>query len=120
MRTSTPRSGSAIIEALIATVMLATAGVALITLLGQTAHSMRTLRNSERLTRDASDRLDRLVLLGRADILAREGRTSFAGWSLVVAPVGPSLFDVSVAPTDTSAVLLRTTIYRPDTTSVDQ
>ncbi len=116
MRADRRRSGSAIIEALIATVMLATAGVALITLLGQTEHSMRSVRTSERITREASDRLERLVLLSRSDLVAREGRTSFAGWTLVVTAVGSSLFDVSVAPTDTSAPLLVTTIYRPDTT----
>ena len=119
MRAKKPRTGSAIIEALIATVMLATTGVALVTLLGQTQHSMRTLRDSERLTRQASDRLERLVLLRRADILAREGRTSFDGWNLSVTAVDAGLFDVSVAPTDMDAPLLSTTIYRPDTTHAD-
>ncbi|HEY4216570.1 MAG TPA: hypothetical protein VGM67_05500 [Gemmatimonadaceae bacterium] len=109
------RSGSAIIEALIATVLLATAGVALITLLGQTAHSMRSVRMSERQTRDASERLDHLVLLDRADLLAREGQTAFGGWALSITAIEADLFDVSISETDTSAPLLQTTLYRPDT-----
>lgn len=112
-----PRNGSAIIEALIAAVMLAATGIALVALLGQTQRSMRNVRDSERLTRQASERLDRLVLLDRADLVAREGRTLFAGWSLVVTPIDASLFDVSIALSDTSAPLLSTTIYRQDTTN---
>ena len=120
MRADRPRRGSAIIEALIATVLLATTGVALVTLLGQTEHSMRSTRTSEREVRDASEQLDRLVLLSRADIVAREGQTSFAGWSLSVTAIGSGLFDVAVAPTEASAPLLHTTIYRPDTADVQQ
>jgi len=113
------RHGAAIIEAVIATVLLATTGVALITLLGQTEHSMRSTRTSERAVRDASEHLDRLVLLSRADIIAREGQTPFAGWSLTVTEVGSGLFDVAIAPANGSAPLLRTTIYRPDTANAE-
>jgi hypothetical protein len=120
MRASPPRQGAALIEALVAVVMLATTGTALITLLGQTRHSMRTVRDGERQIRDASMRLDHLVLLGRSDFLAREGRSSLAGWSLVVTQVNATLFDVSIAVSDTSAPLLGTTIYRADTSRVDR
>jgi Tfp pilus assembly protein PilV len=110
-----PRPGAALIEALIATVLLATTGIALVTLLGQTEHSMRSVRTSERQIRDASEHLDRLVLLNRADVIAREGQSSFAGWTLSVTALGSGLFDIAIAPTDTSRSLLQTTIYRPDT-----
>lgn len=120
MRTSPLRRGSAIIEALIATVLLATTGIGLVTLLGQTGHSMRSVRTSERQIRDASESLDHLVLLSRADVLARLGQTPFAGWILSVTAAESGLFEVSVAASDTSAPLLRTTIYRPDTTNDQQ
>lgn len=110
------RPGTALIDALVATVLLATTGIALVTLLGQIEHSMRSMRTSERQRRDASEHLDRLVLLSRADLLARQGRTTFAGWTLSVAVVGSGLFDVAIAPSDTSGPLLETTVYRPDTT----
>ncbi|MDB4878324.1 MAG: hypothetical protein JWM41_4770 [Gemmatimonadetes bacterium] len=120
MRAETARSGAAIIEALVAMVMLAVAGTALIALLGQTRHSMRTLRDSEKLTREASAQLDRLVLFDRAELAAREGRYTLAGWSMSVTQVAPALFDVFVARTDTGAALLGTTLYRPDSAYVDR
>jgi Tfp pilus assembly protein PilV len=120
MRADGARRGAAMIEAVIAVVMLAVAGTGLITLLGQTRHSMRTLRESERATRDASVELDRLVLLDRTDLVAREGRSSSEGWSIRVTQIDAALFDVSIAPSDTSATLLNTTVYRPDTSNADR
>jgi Tfp pilus assembly protein PilV len=108
------RRGSALIEAVVAMVMLAVAGTGLITLLGQTRHAMRTLRESEMVEQSAAAQLDRLVLLDRPSLAALEGRTMANGWSLRVETVFPGVFDVSVARTDTSAPLLATTLYRPD------
>jgi Tfp pilus assembly protein PilV len=120
MRADNARRGTAMIEAVIAIVMLAVAGTGLITLLGQTRHSMRTLRESERAIRAASAQLDRLVLLDRGDLVAREGRSSNDGWSIRIAQIDVALFDVSVAPSDTSAALLSTTVYRPDSSNADR
>jgi hypothetical protein len=98
---------------LIAIVLLATAGIGLVSLLGQTARSMRTTLESEQLVRRASEQLDRLVILDRADLLARAGRSRFRGWTLDVLPLRDGLFDVRIAESDTTRTLLRTTVYRP-------
>ncbi len=113
MRASRMRRGSALIEVVIAIVLLATAGTGLVTLLGQTSQSMRTTLESERLTRRASEELNRLVLLDRAALLSRAGRSRSHGFTLDVDPLGQGLFAIRIAESDTTIVLLRTTLYRP-------
>jgi hypothetical protein len=106
-----------LVEVLIALVLLATAGTGLITLLGQTAHSMRSTLESERETRRASAELDRLVLLDRAALLSLVGRHVARGWSIDIQPVTSAVFDVRIAASDTGASLLHTALYRPPTDS---
>jgi Tfp pilus assembly protein PilV len=101
---------------LIALVVLATAGTGLVTLIGQTAHTMRSTRDSERETLAASAELNRLLLLDAGALFALAGRHESHGWTIDVAPRSRTLFELSIAPSDTSAALLRTTLYRPDTT----
>jgi type II secretory pathway component PulJ len=110
----TRRAGAALIEVLVALVLLATAGSALVTFLGQTAHTMRQVRDAERETRQAAAELERLVLWDRATLLSRVGRSTRGHWSIVVVPISADLFDVFVAA-DTGAPLLQTTLYRPET-----
>ena len=115
MRADRPRGGSALIEVLIALVLLAVSGTALVTLLGQTQRSIVTLRETERQTRDAAAELSALSVLGRSDLAARVGWTTAHGWSLRIDRLAADLFDVGIATSDTGAVLLRTALYRPDT-----
>jgi Tfp pilus assembly protein PilV len=115
------RGGFALIEVLIAAVLVATSGIALLTLLGQTARSMRDAATTERLVDSASMQLERLVLLDRSALLAREGQSSTSdGWSLRVTQIAPGVFDASVARSDTSGVLLTTTVYRPDSANASR
>ncbi|MGH7615915.1 MAG: type IV pilus modification PilV family protein [Gemmatimonadaceae bacterium] len=113
MRPDRVRRGSALVEVLIAMVVLATVGTGLITLLGQTAHSMRTSLVSERLVRAASAELDRLAVLDEAALASRAGRSHPRGFTLDIRPLGDGLFDVSIAESDTTRELLRSTLYRP-------
>ena len=109
-----PRRGSSFIEVILSLVLLAIGGTALITLLGQTSRSIESLRAAERETRAAGRELSALAVLDRAQLASRVGRTRAHGWSLRVEQTTANLFDVSIAATDTGAVLLRTTLYRPD------
>lgn len=109
------RRGVALIDALVALVILGTTGVGLITLLGQNAHSMRSVRETEREVQRATDELGRLATLDRQSIAALEGKSDSHGWLLAVTQIADGLFDVSIARADSGArsPLLRTTIYRP-------
>ncbi len=108
------RRGSALIEVLVALVLLAVSGVAMVTLLGQTGLSMRSTRDTELETGAASQVLARFAALDRTGLLASLGRHDAAGFRADVVEESPDLFEVAVATSDTSAVLLRTVFYRPD------
>ena len=109
-----PRRGSALIEVLVALVLLAVGGVALVTLLGQTGRTMRTTRDTERRTDEASAVLRHFEAMDRAALVASIGRRDVAGLGAQIAEPTPDLFDVTVAESDTSPALLRTILYRPD------
>ncbi len=113
------QSGSALIEALVALVVLAIGGTGLITLLGQTARSMRTTLESERQARAASDEISRVAVAPRAELLQLVGHRSVNGWTIDVEVLSPALFAVSVALSDTTGTLLHTTLYRPAMDSAD-
>jgi len=114
------RRGSTLIEVLVALVLLAVLGTAFITLLGQTAHTMRSVLESERQMRGAGEILDRLAVVSRRDLLARTGRTSLPRWTIEISQTSPTLFDVAVSNVDGGLTLARTTFYRPDSANAAQ
>jgi Tfp pilus assembly protein PilV len=114
-----PRRGVALLDVVIALVVLGLSGVAFVNLLGQTSHSMRSIRNTERLTRRASDELGRFVIYDRAQLIAMSGRSVSRGWMITVEQIAPALFDVAIASVDNSTPLLETTLYRPDTSRAE-
>lgn len=108
------RKGSTFIEVLLSLVLLAISGTALVTLLGQTAHAIRNVRESEIQLRAGGLEVSALAQLDRAALIARVGRTRPRGWSMLIDRTAPDLFDIRVSPSDTGLVLIETTLYRPD------
>jgi len=103
----------------VALVVLAVAGTALIVLLGQTSQTMRATRDTERETVAASRVLDRFAAMDRATLRASIGRRDVAGFSAQITELPGDLLEILVARSDTSPVLLRTILYRPDSTRDD-
>jgi hypothetical protein len=114
------RRGSSFIEVLIALVLLATGGTSLVTLVGQTAHSIESVSDAEARIRAAADQLGALAIFDRADLAARVGQRKVRDLSLTIDRIAPDLFDVTIATFDTGFVLLTTTLYRPDTTDASR
>ncbi len=108
-----------LIEVLVAIVLLAISGTSLITLLGQTSYSMTATLATEDTVRRAGEEMDRIALASRAELLARTGRIADRGWAVEIEPMSTSLFAVSVFEPDSTSVILRTTLYRPPTDSLD-
>jgi hypothetical protein len=115
VRANRRRWGSALLDVVVSLVVLGLSGIAMITLLGQTAYGVRTVRNTERDVRRASDELGRVATYNRSQLVAMVGRSWSHGWSIEVIQSEPDLFDLTIADNDTTAVLLRTSVYRPDT-----
>jgi len=108
-----------LLEVMVSLVLVGTCGTALIALMGQSAQSLRNVRRAELDALAASDELERFVALDRAQLLASIGRSISKGWLVSVIQTGPALFDVVVADTLTKAPVLRTTLYRPDTSDAE-
>ena len=111
------RRGSVLLDVVVSLALLGLSGTAMITLLAQTAHSMRQVRATERELRGASDELGRLAPLDRRALAAMTGESVRRGWLISVAERAPGLFDVGIADTAGRSTLLRTTFYRPDSTN---
>jgi Tfp pilus assembly protein PilV len=109
------RAGIALLDVVVALAVLGLSGTGLITLLGQTAHSVRHVRQTEREVRQASDEMGRFVAYDRPILAAMVGRSLRHGWIVSVTPAGSDLFEVAIADTANRATLLTTTMYRPDT-----
>lgn len=116
MSTRHRRRGSALLDVVIALAVLGLSGTALITLVGQTAHTMRKVRDTERELRLATDELSRFAIYDRSQLVAMAGRFVERGWTISVGQPFPDVFDVAVARSDGSGALLMTSVYRPDTT----
>jgi hypothetical protein len=113
------RKGSGILDVVISLSILGLTGTALITLLGQTAQSVRHVRDTERQARRASDQLGMFVAYTRPQLVAMVGRSRVREWTVQVSQSTADLFDVVIADTVTGAPVLATTLYRPDTTRAE-
>lgn len=110
------RRGTALLEVMVSLVLLGLAGTALVTLMGQSEQTLRQVRQTERAARGASDELARFAVYDRTQVIASIGQQTLRGWLVSVTQSAPDLFDVVIADTLTNAPILRTTLYRPDTT----
>lgn len=116
IRRSMPRSGTALIEALVSLVLLGTTGASLLLLLGQARETMRKVHAVELATDSASAALDRMVLFDRRALLGRVGWTLDRGQAVHIEERSRGLFDVAIAPQPGLPAILSTMLYRPDTT----
>jgi type II secretory pathway component PulJ len=108
-----PRRGIALLDVLVSVVLLASAGTALLAMLGQTRRTMTSVQSTERAIDSAAAELDRLSVLDRDALLALEGRTRHGAFAINVQRITPALFDVAVLD-DRGVAQVTTTVYRPD------
>lgn len=107
------RRGAALIEVLVASIVLATVSTAALSWLSESIQSTRIIRQTERDVIETSEALDRLMLLPSDSLDALQGWTPRGRWSLHVTRVGDSLFDVSLARSPGGVAILSTTVYHP-------
>ena len=108
------RRGVALIETIVALVVLAFTGAGMIALLAQTLSAVKNLHTREREMTDAARSLERLSALNRAELLALAGVQRLPTIWLEIDPRADSLFNVVARDTLYRAELLHTTLYRPD------
>lgn len=115
-RVSSCRTGAAIIEVLIAFVVLAMAGMALVTLLGQGHVTVAATHRREREQVGAQMLLDAATAWSRQDLDLHVGSTRTRGWVLTVQPISAALYALAVSDTN-GVAMLHTALYRPDSVS---
>jgi Tfp pilus assembly protein PilV len=114
MRPDRRRAGAALLEVMVAVVLLAVAGIAWIVLAGQTEKTLRDVRSREAQIRTARHAMERLTLLRAEQLQAIIGRSRFEGIEVRVVRMDDHLFSASVADTLTKGELLRTLLYPAD------
>lgn len=113
------RRGIALVEATIALALLATAGLAWMTLALQTSTSLDAALRREVLVRDAAAILGRYSRLDVASLEARAGRRFEGGLEVRVSMLSEGLFAVEIADRAANTVLLESAFFRPLTEVTD-
>lgn len=106
------RRGVALLDALLATVILGLTTVGIISLLRQTVHSMTEMSERDRALRVASAALASVVVRDDAWLEARLGESRYRRWTLRVARESARMFHVSLADSLTGRTLLETNTYQ--------
>jgi type II secretory pathway pseudopilin PulG len=114
MSRGNPRRGVALLEVMVGLTLLAIAGVGLLVVLAQATDSVHEIDRRDAEARAASALLDGVSLWTRDQLDARIGSTRLADWTLHVAPLTPTIYRMALADTMTGALVLETSMYRPD------
>jgi type II secretory pathway pseudopilin PulG len=108
------RGGVVLLEALVALVILATAGAAAVTMAAECARDIQRIAEAERNLRAASAFLDVVSLWSRDDLNRHLGSRMQGVWMMRVDRPAPTLYVTSLTDTATKVELLRTSLYRPE------
>lgn len=112
--TTAKRAGVVLLEALVALVILTTAGAAAVTLVAEAARDVQRVRGAEAGMRDASEFLDAVSLWSRDDLDRHLGDRHQGAWLMRVDRPAPTLYVITLTDTTTRIELLRTSLYRPE------
>jgi type II secretory pathway pseudopilin PulG len=109
------RAGAALLEAIVALTILAIAGTAAVVMASESARTVRHAREADAEVRAASDFLDAVSLWPREDLDRHLGSRVEGPWRMRVDRPAQTLYVVSLADTAGGPELLRTALFRPDT-----
>lgn len=107
------RHGAALLEAIVALTILATAGAAVVAIAAQSAHAVERAQIADADNRQASAFLDAVALWPREDLDRHLGVREQGPWLMAVDHPSPAVYAVTLADSAGGRVLLRTALYRP-------
>ena len=107
------RRGTALLESLIALVVLAFAGVSLLSLASACLERARTADAVDRRSHDASAFLESVALWPRAELMQRLGRRAQGPFLLDIQRPNPTLFAVRLTDSTGAYEFARTSLFRP-------
>ena len=108
------RDGAALLEALVALVILATAGIAVTALAIESARVVQRAQATEAELRRADAFFTVVTLWPREDLDRHLGDHVQGPWRLRVGRLVPTLYTISLTDSLGARTLLRTALYRPE------
>jgi type II secretory pathway pseudopilin PulG len=108
------RSGVALLEAIVALVIFAMAGVAALSMAAEVSRAVRDARVAEEELRGASAFLEAVALWPRADLDRRLGDRRQGPWLMRVDRPAPELYVITLSDSLGAATILRTSLFRPE------
>ncbi|HEY2849481.1 MAG TPA: hypothetical protein VGI97_06360 [Gemmatimonadaceae bacterium] len=107
------RRGVALLEVLLGFALLAIAGIAWITLAGQTARSLHDVGTTERTTLAASSTMEWVAIRTAPELDGMIGERREGDFNVTIVRLIPALYDVTISDTLTDAPLLHSSVYAP-------
>ena len=108
------REGVALLEALVALVILTTAGATAVTMAAEAARDIQRARRAEGEMRAANAFFDAVSLWSRDDLDRHLGNRPQGAWLMRVDRPSPTLYVATLTDTATHIELLRTSLFRPE------
>lgn len=118
MQRADRRAGVVLLEVLVALVLLGAAAASLTALALESGRATERAWRADRETRAASAFMDVVALWPREDLERRLGSRHQGAWMLEVSRTTTALYHVSMRDSTGNRELLRTVLYRPDTTEL--
>jgi Cys-tRNA synthase (O-phospho-L-seryl-tRNA:Cys-tRNA synthase) len=112
------REGVVLLEAIVALVILATAGATIVTMTAEAAHAVHQVRGAEEEVRAANAFFSAVSLWSREDLDRHLGDRVQGSWMMRVDRPAPTLYVATLSDTATHRALLRTSLYRPEESHV--
>jgi len=109
-----PRSGATLLEVIVALTILATAGLAAVTVTREALHAVQHAREADRDVMRASAFLEVVALWPREDLDQRLGDRPQGPWRLRIDRPLPTLYEVTLSDSARRRAILRTSLYRPE------
>jgi type II secretory pathway pseudopilin PulG len=114
------RKGIALLEALVALVILTTVGASTVTMAAEAARDIQRARRTESAMRAANAFFDAVSLWSRDDLDRHLGNRPQGAWLMRVDRPTPTLYIATLTDTATHTELLRTSLFRPESPHVSQ
>jgi hypothetical protein len=109
-----PRSGIALLEAIVALTILTVAALATVGMVRQGIESVRRAQVAEVEIRKASAFMDAIALWPRADLDRHLGDRAQGPWRLAIDRPVPTLYLVALLDSTDRRELVHTALYRPE------
>jgi type II secretory pathway pseudopilin PulG len=108
------RRGAVLLEAMIALAILSSAGIAVVGLTAESARAVERVRAAEKEMRAANALFSAVALWTREDLDRHLGGRHQGHWIMRVDRPGPTLYVVTLNDSTNRALILRTSLYRPE------